>query len=49
MVTVSFGRHKGKTLSEIYEEDPNYVSWIADKANNPEVRRAAATFLGGGQ
>lgn len=27
---VTFGKHKGKTLDAIAEEDPSYIVWLAD-------------------
>ena len=26
--TISFGKHKGKTFAEIYNEDPQYIFWL---------------------
>lgn len=43
---ITFGRHKGKILSTILEEDPGYVEWLRDKATDQDVRAAAATLLG---
>lgn len=28
--TLSFGKYKGKTLADIYKEDPKYVFWLAE-------------------
>lgn len=42
---VTFGKHKGKTLGEIYKEDESYIEWLADKAKQPEMRKAAAMVL----
>lgn len=28
---VMFGKHKGKTLAEVFSEDPNYIEWLAEK------------------
>ena len=28
---VPFGKHKGKSLGEVYSEDPGYVRFIAEK------------------
>lgn len=26
--TINFGRHKGKTVMDIWREDPNYICWL---------------------
>ena len=31
-VTVPFGRHKGKALCDIVEDDPAYMGWLWDAA-----------------
>ena len=28
---IPFGKYKGKKLSEILRDDPNYINWINDK------------------
>ncbi len=39
---LSFGKHRGKQLSEIPRD---YVAWLAQQAYQPEVRAAAARYL----
>lgn len=41
-VIVTFGKHKGKKLSEI---PTDYIKWLAEKANNESLRDAARKFL----
>ena len=31
-----FGKHKGKTLKWIYENDLNYAEWMADNFTKPK-------------
>lgn len=44
-VTMPFGKHKGKTLSEIYDEAPDYIEWLAENSNNDDIRDAARKVL----
>jgi len=38
---INFGKHSGKTLTEIYEADPNYILWFADKYE-PKTQHAVS-------
>lgn len=42
---LSFGKHRGKTLGEIYKEAPDYIEWLSGKANDSSIRKAAAIIL----
>lgn len=42
---VTFGKHKGKMLREIYKEDSSYISWLAEKAKDPAMKQAANIVL----
>jgi hypothetical protein len=42
---VNFGKHQGKTVSAIHAEDPGYVKWLADKAQDAAIKLAAQTLL----
>lgn len=42
---LSFGKHKGKTIGQVYKEAPDYIVWLADKANDPAMRKAARMLL----
>lgn len=33
------GKHKGKSIDELYEEDRNYLQWWIDQGNNQEIRQ----------
>lgn len=39
------GKHKGETLGEVYQTDPEYVQWLADNAKTPAIQQAAAALL----
>lgn len=39
----SFGRYRGRLLRNIAKEDPDYLGWIADKADFPEESRQIAS------
>lgn len=44
-VKVGFGKHKGKTVGEIFETAPDYVEWLAGKSNDPTIKKAAEMMI----
>lgn len=42
---VNFGKYKGMTLGSIQDSDPEYVEWLAEKGNNPFIKRLAGELL----
>lgn len=44
-IEVKFGKHRGKTIQEIYEEDEGWLRWAAESANNDFIRKHAQKFL----
>lgn len=42
---INFGKHKGKTLGQIYKEAPDYVEWLKDNARDEVVKKAAIMLL----
>lgn len=42
---IGFGKHRGKTLEEIYKEDESYVEWLSDNARDEAVKKAASMIL----
>lgn len=44
-LVVNFGKHSGKTVAAIHAEDPGYVKWLADKAQDAAIKLAAQTLL----
>lgn len=42
---VTFGKYKGKTISEIGAVDMNYLRWLAHKAEDAHIRLAAESFV----
>jgi hypothetical protein len=44
---VNFGKYKGKTLMQIYQEDDGYVTWLSTKANDPDIKAAALRIVSG--
>jgi len=38
-------KHSGKALAEVYEEDREYLGWIADNWRENDIREAVAQFL----
>jgi hypothetical protein len=33
---ITFGKHRGKTLGDIFVEDPQYILWLAKENRNPD-------------
>lgn len=46
-IKVTFGKHKGKTLGEIAKVDMSYVEWLAKKANDEVMKKAAEMIIDG--
>lgn len=44
-IKVNFGKHKGKSLSQINIEDPSYIQWLSDKAKDEVIKKAASMLL----
>ena len=44
-LTINFGKYSGKSLSAILADDPGYVKWLADKAQDGSIKLAAQTLL----
>lgn len=44
-VKLGFGKHKGKTLGQIFKEAPDYIEWLADNANDAKIKAAAMMIL----
>lgn len=44
---VNMGKHRDKTIADIHGEDPEYVTWMADKCSNDFLKRQAKAFLAG--
>lgn len=44
---LTFGKHNGKTLSEIYKSDRGYVSWLRQNAYNDSLMEDVKLLLGG--
>jgi len=41
---VNMGKHKGKTIAEIHDEAPDYLTWLVEKGNNDFLRRQITAF-----
>ena len=44
-VELSFGKHKGKTLGEVFDAEPDYVRWLSENAQSPKLRAAAGYLM----
>ena len=44
---INFGKHRGKTIKEIYSTDEGYVRWLAERAKQEVVKKAANMVLSG--
>lgn len=45
---LTFGKYKGKSLAQVAQEDPSYVEWLAQNAENPQLRKAATEYIASG-
>lgn len=44
--TAQFGKHKGKLISWILENDPKYADWLLKKSNsNTKSKRAVQSLI----
>lgn len=43
-VTVNFGKHKGKTLRQVFDTDPSYFSWIRNGSFTLDTKAQFARF-----
>jgi len=43
--TLTFGKHKGKTLGEVIVSDPSYIDWLLDNEKTEEVIKKAITLI----
>lgn len=44
---IKFGKHKGKTIREIYKEDKQYINWLSNNAKDPVLKQAIQIVLDG--
>jgi uncharacterized protein (DUF3820 family) len=42
---ISFGKYKGKRLSEVFAEDQSYIAWLSENAKSETIKSAAAALL----
>jgi uncharacterized protein (DUF3820 family) len=42
---LTFGKYNGRTLGDVFQEDPDYLRWLADEARSPRVRTMAQSVL----
>lgn len=42
---INFGKHRGKTIKEIYSTDEGYIRWLAERAKQEVVKKAANMVL----
>lgn len=38
---LQFGKYKGRTVVDIYTEDPNYIKWCAENISDPKIKAEA--------
>lgn len=43
--TLKFGKHRGKTLGAIYDEDPSWLDWAGENTNNEYAKGRIQKFL----
>ena len=42
---ITFGKHKGRRLSEVFAEDQSYVAWLAENTKQAHIQAAAAAVV----
>jgi recombination protein RecT len=48
LVVVTFGRHAGRTIEQIYEDDPGYAKWLTtDSVTDQKIKSAAERYVAG--
>lgn len=43
-IVVNFGKHRGKTISSIADEDPEWLEWAADNCSNTFIKNKIKQF-----
>jgi len=46
-VTINFGQHKGESLKDVAEMEPDYLKWVIDQDFSSQVRSMVAAALDG--
>jgi DNA polymerase-3 subunit epsilon len=46
-VTINFGQHKGESLKDVAEMEPDYLKWVLDQDFSSQVRSMVAAALDG--
>ncbi len=46
---LDFGTYRGTLPSTVYEQDPEYVQWLARETREPAVKEAAQALVNQGQ
>ena len=44
-IKLNFGKHKGKTLGEVFEIERSYIEWLNEKGRDEVIRKAAFELL----
>jgi hypothetical protein len=42
---LQFGKYKGRTVEDVYVEDPNYIKWCAENISDPGIKAAAKEII----
>lgn len=45
LCVIPAGKYEGKTMGELLDEDPNYVTWVSHNAKTPEIKQCAKEAL----
>ena len=44
-IILNFGKYKGQTLTEIYQNDRGYIKFLSDKANDANLKNICKQML----
>jgi hypothetical protein len=44
-LTITFGKHTGKTLGELYKTDKGYIKWLVEKSTDEKIKKAIQVLI----
>lgn len=45
-ITITFGKHKGKTIGELYDNKDKYLEWLFDNTKDENIKQAISMLTG---
>lgn len=44
-IKITFGKHKGKTIGEVFKETPDYINWLVTNAKDEIIKKACKMVI----